>query len=698
MNGRRSWWPILFAVAVVAALAAAMIMVGRVLDPDDKVNRADLVSLVVAALALTAPVVLWARRKATPAPPAGEETITAAKTTLTNLVAEQWRTEATIQSLGDPEPIPVSWHLTDDPGLMDHPRLIGHQPLTFTATADRIPRLAENFRALRRRRLVITGGPGSGKTTLAVQLLLQLADDRRPEEPVPVLSTIAGWDTTAHPRLHDWLAARLVQDYPALTAFGPDAARTLVDRGHILPILDGLDELPGDARAAAITALNGSLADRDQFVLTSRTGELAAALEQAGDVLTAAAVIAPSPLTPQAAAGYVRTCLPPRPRHDWAPILEALENADRPGLAEVASTTLGLWLIRTVYITPATDPAPLVGPLADDPGRLRAHLLDHLIPAVIRARPPTRNPAEHFRPRHAWDPGQARHYLAYLARQLTAHGTRDLAWWHLADLTTTPAQQRRTAGVVGLVAGLMAGFAGVLIGARSFGLVIGFIAGLVTWLSVQQWFTETPGHADLRLPGRTSSLIRHVRRKFVVELVYGLLVGIFGVLIGWLVVEFLGVLVLGVVFGLFGVLVFGLLDWAEQPTSTSMAITPQSMWNADRTLTLLRTTTFGLVSGLGVGFGLGLLGSAFGSAFGSGLTIGLMGGLVEGKHHAWLGAGIIIRRLARAGHVPRRLMAFLDDAHRLGLLRTVGPVYQFRHADLHDHLAALHTEAPESGR
>ncbi|MGW3820473.1 hypothetical protein [Streptomyces sp. NPDC005046] len=32
-------------------------------------------------------------------------------------------------------------------------------------------------------------------------------------------------------------------------------------------------------------------------------------------------------------------------------------------------------------------------------------------------------------------------------------------------------------------------------------------------------------------------------------------------------------------------------------------------------------------------------------------------------------------------------MAFLDDAHRLGLLRTVGPVYQFRHAELQDHLA-----------
>ena len=31
-----------------------------------------------------------------------------------------------------------------------------------------------------------------------------------------------------------------------------------------------------------------------------------------------------------------------------------------------------------------------------------------------------------------------------------------------------------------------------------------------------------------------------------------------------------------------------------------------------------------------------------------------------------------------------------DDAHRLGILREAGPVYQFRHAKLHDHLARIY--------
>jgi hypothetical protein len=45
------------------------------------------------------------------------------------------------------------------------------------------------------------------------------------------------------------------------------------------------------------------------------------------------------------------------------------------------------------------------------------------------------------------------------------------------------------------------------------------------------------------------------------------------------------------------------------------------------------------------------------------------------------------RWLAGTGRLPWRLMTFLDDAYRLGLLRVVGPAYQFRHAELQDHLA-----------
>ncbi len=83
-----------------------------------------------------------------------------------------------------------------------------------------------------------------------------------------------------------------------------------------------------------------------------------------------------------------------------------------------------------------------------------------------------------------------------------------------------------------------------------------------------------------------------------------------------------------------------------------------------------------------VGLMIGLFGLAFGP------TIGLAAGILMGNHHAWLVCTITVARLALQRRLPWRFMNFLDDAHRLGLLRAVGPVYQFRHAALHDHLAS----------
>ncbi|MCA1603230.1 MAG: hypothetical protein LC776_16870 [Acidobacteria bacterium] len=50
-------------------------------------------------------------------------------------------------------------------------------------------------------------------------------------------------------------------------------------------------------------------------------------------------------------------------------------------------------------------------------------------------------------------------------------------------------------------------------------------------------------------------------------------------------------------------------------------------------------------------------------------------------------AGLQVQTLlALRGHAPWRLTAFLDDAHKRGVLRQTGTTYQFRHALLHDRL------------
>jgi hypothetical protein len=73
------------------------------------------------------------------------------------------------------------------------------------------------------------------------------------------------------------------------------------------------------------------------------------------------------------------------------------------------------------------------------------------------------------------------------------------------------------------------------------------------------------------------------------------------------------------------------------------------------------------------------------------LVVGLVGGLAYPKTWA---ASLAFAQLARRWRTPLRLMRFLEDARKRDVLRTVGPVYQFRHARLQDRLAAQARTAP----
>jgi hypothetical protein len=87
----------------------------------------------------------------------------------------------------------------------------------------------------------------------------------------------------------------------------------------------------------------------------------------------------------------------------------------------------------------------------------------------------------------------------------------------------------------------------------------------------------------------------------------------------------------------------------------------------------------GLGFGLASGFGFGLvLGLGFGVAWGLGFGLALS---------EWWSSSLAFIQLARDHQTPSHLMRFLEDARKRGVLRTVGPVYQFRHARLQDRLA-----------
>jgi hypothetical protein len=99
----------------------------------------------------------------------------------------------------------------------------------------------------------------------------------------------------------------------------------------------------------------------------------------------------------------------------------------------------------------------------------------------------------------------------------------------------------------------------------------------------------------------------------------------------------------------------------------------------------------GLVVGLALAVGLAILAGLkadlrLGLAVMAGLGVGLLAGLEDSA--TWP-ASLAFVQLAGRRRTPFQLMRFLNDAHERGVLRAIGPVYQFRHARLQDRLAGV---------
>lgn len=127
------------------------------------------------------------------------------------------------------------------------------------------------------RSLLITGGPGSGKTT---QMLLLARDLVRDESrAAPVVFPLSTWQHGAL-SLRDWMVAELDSKYHVPRALG---AAWIAD-GRILPLLDGLDEINAHWRASCIAAINTFVAGAHHtlsgLVVTCRLAEYRESVEK----------------------------------------------------------------------------------------------------------------------------------------------------------------------------------------------------------------------------------------------------------------------------------------------------------------------------------------------------------------------------------------------------------------------------------
>lgn len=656
----------------------------------------------------------------------------------------QWRVEAQLRRLNEPYPLPVSWSPADriatdswaslielarsGAGWVSH-RFQDCWAESHDDLAGEGNELATIMRRVPTGRLVVLGEPGSGKTMLMVRLILDLLNDRSEGDPVPILVSLASWDPSQQ-NLNAWLLTRLTIDHPMLTVSAPNEVRArncaeaLLLRGLIEPILDGLDEIPEALRGPAIAGINDALQPGQRVVVTCRTGDfqVAAGVDNSEDAwLRGAAAVQLDSLDAAKVSRYLLDDAGgPVARERWVPILDLLGTQTPVGQA--LTTPLAVGLARTIYnprpgerAGVVRDPAELCSADREDRAAVEALLLDGLIPASYRQ--PGR-----------WTATQAEVWLTFLARHLERTvKSPDIAWWQLPE--GAPRVVRSWLGYL-LLSGV---FSGVIITALALlqDLVMGYSLSILNafelggLLAVTAVLLAGIGRVAIFMVHESSTAAvnevsvpdspRIAITNFAPELSRGLhfsfrrLTRVLGTSLAICLAYCLWVnrrhesfhhlvpaIVAGVVIGL----ILGL------PASLA-GVRGDLSWSASPALVLARDRRAAVVRGLVIGLSLGLLAGTMQVAFGgppftasyiiltviflglfglaSGLTFASLG---MGLDTAWLPYTLATSWLAITGRLPWSLMSFLEDAHRRGVLRQAGALYQFRHIELQRRLAA----------
>jgi len=630
---------------------------------------------------LTAPLVVWLwRKESAVSGTLRSDLVERALETLARAQEQQWSAEETARRILDPWPLPVRWQVTARAKavMVSWPAIrgvAGASPLSLDGSYEQIADVFTHPDSPRR--LVVLGEPGAGKTVLALRLTLDLLRQRAVADPVPVLLSIATWDPSDS--LDQWIAACLVANYRALAHLvqAPDGtcrtlARELVATNRILPVLDGLDEMAEEHRAAAMSAIADTLGPGRQVVLTSRTAEFERAA--ADGKLARTPVIEILPLSTSDVVRYLTEGTEDPER--WTDTLSHLHTAGDSPLAQALSSPLMLSLARIVYHRSNSSPGDLItAAWASRRDGIEQHLLGGFVLVAYTSQVGSQ-PC--LSPQRA---AQAQRWLASIALHLqTANAGQDLAWWQLRR-TTVSLQWLLTAG---LLAPLLTTSPYRLLWWVTLGV---FIVALLTTIRARR-----PRQVDVTFDRRRTK-----------RLAAALAAGVF---VGLTVGRFPDTLAIPLL-ALISVYVFdNIVSEPDRPIVTffttanaNRAVSPISLLRRDRKFALSVSCTVGLtftmpvvvvalVEGPGLKLDPGLSALVMIFALAYVLVLGLIIGAIAGVGiSAWGQFSVVRLLLALRGRTPLRLMTFLQDAYQRGILRQAGGVYQFRHARLQQQLA-----------
>lgn len=658
---------------------------------------------------------------------------------LAHTLRTQWLGEAEARRLRDPRVLPLTWTTTSRPVIDEswpsdsgariiRVRMDGRLDGRFD---DATAQLADGYTRLPDGRLVVIGEPGAGKTVLAMLLTLGLLDSRAPDGPVPVLLPAASWDPVRE-RLDDWIVRTLALPY---YSGREEIPRTLLTHGLLLPVLDGLDEIPESARRSAIRGINQAIGGERPVVVTCRANEYEDLIRGGAPTLRRAPVVEVSSVSTEDVIRYLEDVDWPAGT-TWGRVFAQLRAQPDGPLGAALSTPLMVTSARLVHERGGGDPGELL-----DPGRFdcRYAVEDHLMRQLVNAAyaPDPADAPERGESR--WSAEQAREWLTFLACYLHDHRERDLAWWQMSErLLSRWAGPLVGIGVGGTVA--LAGVAAVMIwgtggsGARNLGLAALISGAGCALVSMLVWYATAgrpPGRLSFTFAGSLMRLRRGFGSGVALAAIFVLPVLASAAVVnslamrGFAVVELycemlLAAVWLAIVIGL----ALAAHNGLNAPPARAAQTGPHTALAQDRRSAVTGALLAGVVVGL-----VGLPGWYAGMLSGAVLPRLLTGGMGwpgEGRvpplakreltalretfnddllaiiglvvlaavvfavqvllTRAWPRFLLVRAVLALRGRLPWSLMAFLADARRRELLRQSGGVYQFRHIRLQESL------------
>ncbi|MBO3752177.1 NACHT domain-containing protein [Streptosporangiaceae bacterium NEAU-GS5] len=708
----------------VAFIALAGWMISADLAEND--SRASVISLFVGLAALLVAVAdyLRGRRQA----PAGPRELAV---DLAATVDEQWRDEAKARGLMDVGVLPLTWSATERDVSDNSAALMGNLGagrvvrLRFDGRieggfAEATRQLAVEYQRVPSGRLVILGEPGAGKSVLAVLLTLGLlaSDDRRPGAPVPTLLAASSWDPLSE-SMDEWVVQTLATSYYNGQRQIP---QLLNDRGLVLPVIDGLDEIPESMRRSAVREISKAIGRERPVIITCRSVEYEDVISGGAPVLRRAPVIEVAPLSAQDVIAYLAEVDWPDGT-EWEAVFAGLRSSPDSPVGTSLSTPLMVSMARRAY-QGGGNPTELL-----DTTRFasRHAVEDELIDRMIQAA--YHHPA-HRRTNTRWDAGKAWNWLVFLARYMHQYRERDLAWWLLSQRLLSP----WVAPGIGLAAGLI--FLSIWVGVTIFGgedlyfISSGLTSSVVyVVLAMVAWFvgaSRAPGRLAFR---STGSWVR-LRRGFSngVRLAAFVFVPIMAILAfltlsepsraSFAVSTYWSDLMMLAGFGVVVGLALAAHSWLDAPPARSAQASPLAFLRQDRRSSLVGAiaaggimvlitpsalTLTGVVADLTRAVGTGWSGEpSIGELVGANQNVIDIDEALVWQLRALVGLGfaflilltrawprLVVARLilAAQGRLPLRLMRFLAHAREQELLRQSGGLYQFRHIRVQEWLA-----------